>query len=215
MPLRRKDGAQGDVKKWWDTDRGGPDGPEPNWVSYYWKYINSASFPNVEINEFATQGPLVKKVLSSSLNILMTYKSFWQWGGEWAQPVQVCDPRGSNPGYAMPIADPRGYTRPQDYDGDGLLTRKALKRLVSGSPKRDQPAFSAFQSDTDATGSETTSLESGSQGTDDEDQYPEEAEETRKSKGAKMVRHRREHGRRAALDLLRRLLLKSSFKSYK
>lgn len=211
-PFRTEAGTQGNVPQWWENDATCPDPNSgqstncPNWLSYYWKYLN-ANKATTTINKLALQGPLVKKKLQSSLNIMITYTSYWQWGGEWAQPMSICNPEGRVPGYMHKISDPRGFTRPEDYDPDGIITARALRRLTKRSPERNKSAFSAFQSSTEEETQETSS-ESGSEGDWHPVKHPKETQEEDQSSGPKMVRHRRKHRRRTAMELLRRLLLK-------
>lgn len=192
--------------RWWD-DETYKEQTLPKWLAEYWRYLDQNN-PSYKMQPEAAEGPMVQKTIQDSLNVLLTYKSFWQWGGEWAQPVAACDPKGRTPGYQQPIANPRSFADPGDYDRFGILKDIALKRLTKPSPERNTRAFSGFLSSSETEDSEASEDEPRSKRVRFEDEHSEETEEEAENSSPPLVRHRRQHRRRTSVEQLRRLFLK-------
>nr|WBV74319.1 ORF1 [Bat anellovirus BtSY1] len=186
---------------WWDNETYKGESL-PKWLAKYWTYLDQKQ-PSYVMSDEAAEGPMVQKTIQDSLNILLTYKSFWQWGGEWAQPVAACNPKGTTPGYQQPIAHPGSFTDPRDYDRFGIIKDIALKRVTQPGPEGNSRAFSGFLSSSEAESSEETEDEPRSKRVRFEDEYSEETEEETEDPRPPLVRHRRQHRRRTSVEQLR------------
>lgn len=195
--------------RWWDNTKISTYSGKPAWAGGYWKYLDDGSpgaggSHNIDYS-LAKDGPFVVKHYETSLNILMTYKSYWQWGGDWAKPAVVCDPEQNR---NTDVLNPQAIIGPHDLDKWGLLTERALRRITKRSPtptRKAGRAFSGFQS--------STSEYEEEEGEGDSDSFEslEEAgamETEQENQSAQMGRRarREQHRRRVGLEQLLRLL---------
>lgn len=185
---------------WWDPSGNNKYHGIPKWLAGYWQYLDNGGAdgqnPDYLMQQF---GPFVVNKIETSVNILMTYKSYWQWGGDWAKPAVVCDPKP-----ATAVSDPSQVISPDDLDKWGLLTKRSLRRIIDGRPRRAKrkglAPFSGFLSE-DAT----TSEEETDGGESDEVGSFEEIEEMEED-GRPEQRTREERATRRSRDRVQQLL---------
>lgn len=98
----------------------------------------------------AKAGPFTIKRMDYSYSLWFLYQSFWEWGGSTPGPTYQKDPSHIAPkptGLAtgdrggLQIYNPRkvsrGVLHPWDLQRDGLITKKAMQRLIAPSDESD------------------------------------------------------------------------------
>nr|WBM82676.1 MAG: ORF1 [Torque teno polar bear virus 24] len=124
------------------------------WIMSSSKYVKSWRLPDYDeareqLTRLVGSGPFVVNAqdvtfATRTLNLGMSYTSFWQWGGfrpspdTTEDPCKIGDPNPPFPSkdrFAVQVEDPslaeKITMHPWDFEQSGLYTQLALKRLIS------------------------------------------------------------------------------------
>lgn len=210
---------EGESVRWWENTEQTGRGMIPSWLAGYWFYLDNTGDdgemkkPTDHPKDWlrARNGPLVIKDFGTSFNVLATYHSYWQWGGDWGRPAKVCDPADTSDPHPT-SSNPREVLSPDDLDKWGIITAKGLKRLIGGGAdrarKRRRTPFCEFQST--ASEEETELSDSDAWQPLEEDRAMETDEEGGEGSCPEMDRRtgRVQHRSRGAVERLIRVLSK-------
>nr|QZE11951.1 MAG: ORF1 [Giant panda anellovirus] len=173
------------------------------WAEKWPGWTGQTNKTQLTLNEYwaISQGPLVKKLQVAECQLLVTYRSYWTWGGDvLTRDETVCDPSTYNPPqvrYRRELQEPKYYLDPEDIRKDGFIKPEAWRRLTAETTGKAR--FTHYPGETSTE--EETDQEIGAL------PFGEETEEDSPSPSyTRYARRRMDGGRIEELQRLRYLL---------
>lgn len=123
---------------WWNNKQGSTTNRADVWYAQWPGWSSEPGTISKTVYDAIALGPFVKKQQFAECQLVLTYRSHWNWGGDiLTLPEKVCDPKtGAIPKLLKggEPCDPSAYITAKDVDKDGFINPERWAQLTKSPP---------------------------------------------------------------------------------